>query len=273
MWSSKKWANGPWPTSWSSPAIRRVSTTRPSDGSDARRRRPLATRPSAGSGRASGPRAPASCITPRPCVKRECSAVGKTQRALWSWLIRRSRWSQAVSSRSSSATSSVRQPGRRRLVGREPLGQLDVAVDRVADQVDGGERRPASGSAPSPAPPRSARAARRSVSATSSRSEAGPTTSTSSPHDRIQRRISIVPATVACQTSEPSASSVGPLGRVPGRLEDARRDAGRKRRTTSVAGWSAMMSQARRRLVSSDPGSGGVERLRRSARRPGCAPP
>ena len=33
-----------------------------------------------------------------------------------------------------------RQPGRRRLVRGEPLGQLDVAVDRVADEVDGRER-------------------------------------------------------------------------------------------------------------------------------------
>ena len=49
-------------------------------------------------------------MTPRPWVNRECSAVGKTQRALWSWLIRRSRWSQAVSSRSSSATSSAGSP-------------------------------------------------------------------------------------------------------------------------------------------------------------------
>ena len=35
------------------------------------------------------------------------------------------------------------------------------------------------------------------MAATSSRSEAGSRTSTSSPHDRIQRRISIGPATVA----------------------------------------------------------------------------
>ena len=61
-------------------------------------------------GTASAPRAPASCMTPRPWVKRECSAVGKTQRALWSWLIRRSRCSQAVSRRSSSATSSAGSP-------------------------------------------------------------------------------------------------------------------------------------------------------------------
>ena len=49
-------------------------------------------------------------MTPSPCVKRECSAVGKTHRALWSWLIRRRRWSQAESSRSSSATLSSGSP-------------------------------------------------------------------------------------------------------------------------------------------------------------------
>ena len=49
-------------------------------------------------------------MTPRPWVKRECSAVGKTQRALCSWLIRRRRWSQPVSRRSSSATSSSGSP-------------------------------------------------------------------------------------------------------------------------------------------------------------------
>ena len=49
-------------------------------------------------------------MTPSPWVNRECSAVGKTQRALWSWLMRRSRWSQVVSSRSCSATSSSGRP-------------------------------------------------------------------------------------------------------------------------------------------------------------------
>ena len=72
-------------------------------------------------------------------MNRECSAVGKTQRALWSWLIRRRRWSQAVSRRSSSAASSSRQARGGRLVAREALGQLEIAVDRVADEVDGGE--------------------------------------------------------------------------------------------------------------------------------------
>ena len=138
-WSSKKWANGPWPTSWSRPAIRSVSTTRPSDGIGSPGAA-TAPGPLAGSGRATAPTDPASCMTPRPWVKRECSAVGKTQRALWSWLIRRRRWSHAVSSRSSSATSSSGRPAASRLVGGEPLGQLDVPVDRVADEVDRGER-------------------------------------------------------------------------------------------------------------------------------------
>ena len=164
-------------------------------------------------------------MTPRPCVKRECSAVGKTQRALWSWLIRRSRWSQAVSSRSSSATSSAGSPAAADSSRGEPLGQLDVAVDRVADEVDGGERLAAPRHGVVTRSPRSWATARRSVPATSSRSPAGPRTSTSSPHDRIQSRISMGPATVARHTSEPSSAELGLLGRVPGRLEDAGRDA------------------------------------------------
>ena len=39
-------------------------------------------------------------------MNRECSAVGNTHRALWSWLIRRRRWSHALSSRSCSAAAS-----------------------------------------------------------------------------------------------------------------------------------------------------------------------
>ena len=113
-----------------------------------RRRGPptAAARPGASAGSAAGSEgssarahSPASCMTPRPWVNRECSAVGKTQRALWSWLIRRSRWSQAVSRRSSSATSSSGRPAAAGFVAGEPLRQLDVAVDRVADEVDGGE--------------------------------------------------------------------------------------------------------------------------------------
>ena len=136
--SSKKWANGPWPTSCRSPAIRSVSTTRPSEGRGSSGASEGSVERSDGS-RARAQR-PASCITPRPWVNRECSAVGKTQRALWSWLIRRSRWSQAVSSRSSSAASSSGRPAARGFVARQALRQLEVAVDRVADEVDGGER-------------------------------------------------------------------------------------------------------------------------------------
>ena len=46
-------------------------------------------------------------------MNRLCSAVGKTQRDVWSWLIRRSRWTQAVSRRSSSAASSGGRPSAR----------------------------------------------------------------------------------------------------------------------------------------------------------------
>ena len=60
---------------------------------------------------------PASCITPRPWVNRLCSAVGNTQRALWSWLTRRRRCIHAVSSRSSSAASSGGRPASRASAG------------------------------------------------------------------------------------------------------------------------------------------------------------
>ena len=186
-------------------------------------------------------------------MKRECSAVGKTQRALWSWLIRRSRWSQAVSSRSSSATSSSGSPATADSARRQALGQLDVAVDRVADEVDRGERVARHG-----VHARSAPAARRCVAATSSRSAAGArATSTSSPQDRIQRRISIVPDTVARQRSEPSASvsTVWVGCQVASRTRAA--TAGAKRSTTSTGGWSAMMSQAARSAEVVAAGSGG----------------
>ena len=39
----------------------------------------------------------------------------------------------------------VGQPGGRRLGRRQPLGEFDVPVDRVADEVDGGERVPPHG--------------------------------------------------------------------------------------------------------------------------------
>ena len=48
---------------------------------------------------------PATCMAPRAWVKRLCSAVGNTQRADWSWGMRRRRWTQAVSIRSCSVVS------------------------------------------------------------------------------------------------------------------------------------------------------------------------
>ena len=112
--SSKKWANGPWPTSWSRPGDpERLDDEALATGTRLAGARRSVARSDGYSERA---HSPASCMTPRPWVKRECSAVGKTQRALWSWLIRRRRWSQAVSRRSSSATVLGRQPGGRRLV-------------------------------------------------------------------------------------------------------------------------------------------------------------
>ena len=73
-------------------------------------------------------------------------------------------------------------------------------------------------------PPRSARRLAGCVAATSSRSAPARGPRRRRPTDRIQSRISIVPATVARQRSEPSASVVDRLGRVPGRLADAGRD-------------------------------------------------
>ena len=53
--------------------------------------------------------------------------------------MRRSRWTQGESSRSSSATVSAGRPAAALWAAREALGQLQVAVDGVADQVDRGE--------------------------------------------------------------------------------------------------------------------------------------
>ena len=71
----------PCPTSWRSPAIRSVSTTSPSDGTGSPGAR--AGRAVRSEGYSDRPHSAASCMTPRPCVSRECSAVGNTQRALW----------------------------------------------------------------------------------------------------------------------------------------------------------------------------------------------
>src|SRR5712691_9813630 len=139
-----------------------------------------------------------------------------------------------------------------RLRPREPLRQLDVAVDRVANEVDRDKRvtghqrlvagEPA-GAGATAVPYRSA--ARRWVAATSSRNEAGASTSVSSPHDSTHSRISIVPATVARQTSEPSLSTSTRCDGCQRASWTRAATAGEKRTTTSTGSWSAMLSQAR----------------------------
>ena len=240
----------------------------PRDGGGSPRR---GQRRRAGSGRASAPTGPASCITPRPWVKRECSAVGKTQRALWSWLIRRSRWSQAVSSRSSSATSSSGRPAAARLGRRQPLGQLDVAVDRVADQVDRAERMARASGSGSRGVARGGPARgwrRRRPGAPPAR---GPRRRRPTTGSRGGSRS--CPTTVARQRSEPSALGLDRL-RSGASVASRTRLAtfGAKRSTTStgvlvrddVPGPLEASDVDRRRVRR-------LERPRRAARRPGSA--
>ena len=82
-------------------------------------------------------------------------------------------------------------------------------------------------------------------------------TSTSSPHDRIHSRISIVPDTVARQRSEPSASasSVCVGCQIASRTRAA--TPGTNRSTISTGSWSAMMSHAARSAEVVAAGSGG----------------
>ena len=72
-------------------------------------------------------------------MNRECSAVGKTQRALWSWLIRPQPLDPGRVQEVVLGRVLLVESGRARLRGRQALGQLHVPVDRVADEVDGGE--------------------------------------------------------------------------------------------------------------------------------------
>ena len=134
--SSKKWANGPWPTSWSRPATRSVSTTRPSEGSGS----PGASEGSARAARAAAP-APTARLVHHAEAVREPRVLGGREdpaRAL-----ELADPAQPLEPRGVEQVVLggvlVRQARCRRLVAREPLGQLEVAVDRVADEVDGGE--------------------------------------------------------------------------------------------------------------------------------------
>ena len=116
--SSKKCPNGPWPTSWRSPATRRSSSTSGAEGASGNT--------ALSDGQSCWAKRPATCIAPRAWGKRLCSAVGKTQRADWSCGMRRRRCTQGVSIRSCSVAS----PGGD-AVGP---GVEEVPVDGVDDE-------------------------------------------------------------------------------------------------------------------------------------------
>ena len=135
-WSSKKWANGPWPTSWRSPATRSVSTTSPSDGTGS----PAAT----SSPGQRGVQRPA----PQPGLVHHAQAVGEPR-------VLGGREDPAGALELADPAHPLdprrveqvllrgrlrRQPGGRGLGGGQSLRQLDEPVDRVADQVDRDER-------------------------------------------------------------------------------------------------------------------------------------
>ena len=239
-WSSKKWANGPCPTSWSRPATRSVSTTSPSDGTGSRRASSRA-RPE---DRVERPR-------PQPGLVHDAEAVGEARvlgrREDPAGALELADPAQALEPRACRAGPPRRRPrraGRRRgLAGAQALGQLDVAVDGVADQVD----RRGTGGGPSirmlsggSARERAARAWPATSSRSSCRREdldlVAPRQDPQPDLDRARR-----PSPARRASRRPRSR---PLGRVPGRLADAAGDRGAKRSTTSTSGWSAMMSQA-----------------------------
>ena len=139
-WSSKKWANGPCPTSCRRPAMRSVSVTSPSDGIG----------PPSGSAvqRCAQARVERAC--PQPGLVHDAEAVGES-RVLGG---REDPPSTLELADPAQPLEPGRveevllghvlggQPGRGRFGRTEPLGQFDVPVDRVADEVDGGEGMP-----------------------------------------------------------------------------------------------------------------------------------
>ena len=126
------------------------------------------------------------------------------------------------------------------------LGDGAHAGDESGEQDDGEDQGENESSSDHWAPSYR-RSARVRVAATSLRRESGASTSTSSPQDRIQRRTSMVPETVASQRSEPSGSSRARW--VGCHVASVTRDAtaGEKRRRTSTSSWSAMISHAGRK--------------------------
>ena len=134
----------------------------------------------------------------------------------------------------------VGQPGRRGLVAGQALGQLDVAVDRVADQVD--RARTGGASRGHPVVARGGPPVRGGhVVAQCRRLEhldvVAPRQDPEADLDRAR-----TPSPARCSEPSASVSTVWVGCQVVSRTRSA--TAGVKRSTTSTGGWSAMMSQA-----------------------------
>ena len=230
-WSSKKWANGPWPTSWSRPATRNVSTTRPSLGIGSPRAPELAPE------RREELARPQPGLVHDPEAVREPRVLGRREhpaRALEladpAQPLDPGRVEQVLLGR-----VLVGQSGRRGLLGGQPLRQLDVGVDRVADQVDRAER-----------------VARHQAGAFVPGPATTPALRRSAPRARGVRRGDVVPqlrrlqhldVVAPRQDPDPDLDRAGdasparqravsllgdPLARVPARLADAARDGRRE---------------------------------------------
>ena len=146
----------------------------------------------------------------------------------------------------------VGQPDRGRLVAGQALGELDVPVDRVADEVDRRELVTAS-CGRSGVPSRSSGVRGRDIG----------------PQRRRLQHLDVVaprqdpeadlddPATVARQMSDPSGPGSSDWVGCQRVSMTRAATSGVKRSTTVVGSWSAMMSQARRSSAVVPAGSGG----------------
>ncbi len=276
-WSSKKWANGPCPTSWRSPAIRSVSTTSPSDG--------IGSCASA-QGR---PQARVQRSRPEAGLVHDPEAVGEAR-----MLGRREDPAGALELADAAQPLEPRgveqvllggvlggEPGGRRLVRRQSLGQLHVPVDRVADEVDRGERLPAHDRSGQPDP--RSRRPRADIAGLVGRphAQAVPVARWRGPC--IVRAVALVGARPTVRQAPPSTRICDPIGRHTGRVrlqdEVARRsmssgcrrpvadDASRSRRSGRV--WSRASDEHDRRRTSGRCWTGRRVRRRRSCS--GCS--
>ena len=138
-WSSKKWANGPCPTSWRRPG-------HPQGLDD----QPLGRDGLAGPAASDGAQARVERAGPQPGLVHDAEAVREPRvlggREDPARALELADPAQPLEPRRVEQVLLgdvlVGQPGGGRLGADQPLGQLDVAVDRVADQVDGGEGMP-----------------------------------------------------------------------------------------------------------------------------------